>query len=429
MKGLYLTRRGRVVVQLGLIPVAFVSLSLLMGRTTAAFVIAVVAIHEYGHLLAAKAVGFNTRGIYFIPFLGAATVYERADKPPNAHVFVALMGPVAGLIGSAGIFVGFIVTRNAQIGRGAALGAAINLFNLAPFNFLDGGRIVGHLPWSKSRYRRFFIVGSVLLLVGFIPLLAWGDGMMAVLFVLLGALGIFAASGYERQPKAEVRQSRSGWLLGGYAVTSLAAILLAAVPLRSPEVMNLVYPWVPSYLFHHKLVTWDFDVSRIYGDGYYEKSWIDFVGGQKVGALYDAQFDNEEITPVFDSKRGWRSAGIKFDWVGDLEVRTNHYHLKPVITIRFDYPDRMGKGCEGSYACTTARDEDCTIDLSLKALADQWMDQGHKKTHLLEHVVSQSLGYCWGLVDGKTGIMGPDYQVAYPSPSEIKTLKERIAQG
>lgn len=115
-------------------------------------------IHECGHLLAAKRIGLKVGAPVFIPFMGAFIALKEA--PPNAWVEaqVGIGGPILGTVGAALCQLVFLATGNPLFSALAYTGFLLNLFNLAPVGFLDGGRIVTALsPW-------LWLVGFVILL-------------------------------------------------------------------------------------------------------------------------------------------------------------------------------------------------------------------------------------------------------------------------
>jgi Zn-dependent protease len=115
-------------------------------------------IHECGHLLAAKRIGLKVGAPVFIPFMGAFIALKEA--PPNAWIEaqVGIGGPVLGTVGAALCEVVFLVTGNPLFSALAYTGFLLNLFNLAPVGFLDGGRVVTALsPW-------LWLIGFVILL-------------------------------------------------------------------------------------------------------------------------------------------------------------------------------------------------------------------------------------------------------------------------
>ena len=107
-----------------------------------------IFVHETGHLLAAKRLGLKVGAPVFIPFMGAFIALKEA--PPNAWVEaqVGIGGPLLGTIGAAICEGLYQVTGNLLFRALAHTGFFLNLFNLMPVGFLDGGRIVTALsPW------------------------------------------------------------------------------------------------------------------------------------------------------------------------------------------------------------------------------------------------------------------------------------------
>jgi Zn-dependent protease len=114
-----------------------------------------IFVHECGHLIAARQCGLKVGAPVFIPFMGAFIALK--DLPPNARIEaeVGIGGPLLGAICEL-IYLG---TGNALFRALAYSGFFLNLFNLAPVGFLDGGRIVTALsPW-------LWIVGFLIMVV------------------------------------------------------------------------------------------------------------------------------------------------------------------------------------------------------------------------------------------------------------------------
>lgn len=111
--------------------------------------VAVLMLHEMGHVIALRMKGMECRGPVFIPFLGAA-IFLPSFKDRGTEASVAFGGPLIGTIGVIVCLAGYAVTGSEILIVLAYLGAFINLFNLIPLSPLDGGRIcqiVG--PWFK----------------------------------------------------------------------------------------------------------------------------------------------------------------------------------------------------------------------------------------------------------------------------------------
>jgi len=105
-------------------------------------------IHECGHIIVGRQFGLKVSAPVFIPFLGAAVLLK--DAPRNAWMqsCVAFGGPLYGAIG--GLFchaVGLYLDLTLLVGL-AYTAYFLNLWNLTPLGFLDGGKIVAALsPW------------------------------------------------------------------------------------------------------------------------------------------------------------------------------------------------------------------------------------------------------------------------------------------
>jgi Zn-dependent protease len=118
------------------------------GWKFAAGFVGLIFIHECGHLVAARRVGLKVGAPVFIPFLGAFIALKEAPRNAWIEAQVGIGGPLLGALGAALCDAVFLATGH-ELFRGLAYtGYFLNLFNLAPLGFLDGGRIVTALsPW------------------------------------------------------------------------------------------------------------------------------------------------------------------------------------------------------------------------------------------------------------------------------------------
>jgi Zn-dependent protease len=134
--------------------------ALVWGWKFAVGFVLLIFVHECGHLIVAKAVGLKVSTPAFIPFVGALITLK--ENPPNAWIeaLVGIGGPILGSIGAAACIGIYYLTGNPLFLALAYTGFFINLFNLTPVGFLDGGRIVSALsPW-------LWVLGFIIL-VGF----------------------------------------------------------------------------------------------------------------------------------------------------------------------------------------------------------------------------------------------------------------------
>jgi len=117
-----------------------------------------IFVHECGHLLAARRCGLKVGAPVFIPFMGAFIALKEAPRNAWIEAQVGIGGPILGAIGAGVCELIFLATGNPMFRGLAYTGFFLNLFNLAPVGFLDGGRIVTALsPW-------LWLVGFVIII-------------------------------------------------------------------------------------------------------------------------------------------------------------------------------------------------------------------------------------------------------------------------
>jgi Zn-dependent protease len=99
-------------------------------------------VHECGHLIVAKKFGLPVSAPVFIPFMGAFILLK--DQPRNAwmEACVGIGGPMLGSLGALACHSVGEISNTPFLIALASTGYFLNLFNLMPVGFLDGGRIV-----------------------------------------------------------------------------------------------------------------------------------------------------------------------------------------------------------------------------------------------------------------------------------------------
>jgi len=132
----------------GTMILSIVVYSMRWGWEFAVGFVLLIFVHECGHLLAAKRVGLKVGAPVFIPFMGAVIALKEAPRNAWIEAQVGIGGPIMGTVGAAVCELIFLVTGNLLFRALAYTGFFLNLFNLSPIGFLDGGRIVTALsPW------------------------------------------------------------------------------------------------------------------------------------------------------------------------------------------------------------------------------------------------------------------------------------------
>ncbi len=132
--------------------------AMLWGWKFAAGFVLLIFVHECGHLLAARQCGLKVGAPVFIPFMGALIALKEAPRNAWIEAEVGIGGPLLGTLGAMVCEMIHFLTGNPMYRALAYTGFFLNLFNLAPIGFLDGGRIVTALsPW-------LWIVGYVIMI-------------------------------------------------------------------------------------------------------------------------------------------------------------------------------------------------------------------------------------------------------------------------
>jgi Zn-dependent protease len=115
--------------------------ALIWGWAFAVGLVALILVHELGHYVEAKRVGFNPSLPVFIPFLGAYVALKDMPFDPWRDARVTVAGPVVGGAGALAMLAAGEVTDSNLLRALAYTGFLLNLFNLIPIGFLDGGRL------------------------------------------------------------------------------------------------------------------------------------------------------------------------------------------------------------------------------------------------------------------------------------------------
>lgn len=160
--------------------------------------------HESGHIWAMKRCGLKTKGIYFIPFMGAAAVSEDMFKSRRDEVYIAAMGPIWGFILAIGTACVYFVTGNAFFAAAAGWMAMINLFNLLPINPLDGGRIMKSIAFSiNSRLGIIFLVVGIIISMIFI---FWARIYLFLILLFIGSMELLFENRSYNKYKSRVKE-------------------------------------------------------------------------------------------------------------------------------------------------------------------------------------------------------------------------------
>jgi Zn-dependent protease len=142
--------------------VSFGAYAVVYGPWFAVSLVAMILVHEMGHVVEIRRQGMQATAPIFIPFLGAA-IFQRSH-PTSAlkQAQIGIAGPIAGTLGATAALALYAATQNQVFLLAAWLGFFLNLFNLVPVWQLDGSWVLA--PVSKWFQAAGYVVVAALAL-------------------------------------------------------------------------------------------------------------------------------------------------------------------------------------------------------------------------------------------------------------------------
>ena len=157
-----------------------------------------IAVHESGHMLFARAQRLPVSAPFFLFGFGAV-VTTKGFRDARQEAIVAIGGPV---VGTAAALLCYLFALSLPEGQTRYLflalaywGCLVNLFNLIPMSPLDGGRVAS----AVSRWANVAGIGVILLLIA--GYTATGAPLNPFLVIIL-LFGIFSTVGRFRRARA-----------------------------------------------------------------------------------------------------------------------------------------------------------------------------------------------------------------------------------
>lgn len=148
-----------------------------------------IAWHESGHLWAAKRMGYESKGFFLFPFVGGLAISDGKTERYSQQAFVVLMGPIAGGLLALVTYLAYLGTHISFIGEAAQWMAWINLFNLAPLGFLDGGQILESIVHSINETAGMIVMAISTFIS--VPVLWLLSPPIAIFIGILGGLKVW----------------------------------------------------------------------------------------------------------------------------------------------------------------------------------------------------------------------------------------------
>lgn len=192
--------------------------TLFFGLKFAIVFVLLFAIHEAGHVIFVRALGFSAPAIFFVPGLGAFTTWRDAPKSIFQESAIAFGGPLLGALGSVACYVYGLVTGEPFWLACAYTGFVINLFNMIPLPVFDGGRMTAALS-------PFFWLLGFALVVAAAVVFHWWSPLLLAIAVLSIPRAVAAYRGKIDPRYFSISGPRRALLAAGYF--GLLAVLLA----------------------------------------------------------------------------------------------------------------------------------------------------------------------------------------------------------
>ncbi|HKH12386.1 MAG TPA: site-2 protease family protein [Rubrobacter sp.] len=195
--------------------------------------VALIWVHEMGHVLQLRREGIEASAPMFIPFLGAFVAMKQMPKDVLAEARVGLAGPVLGSLGALGAWGVYGLTQESLFLGLAYVGFFLNLFNLLPMLPLDGGRAIGALSPV------FWLVG----VLGVVGLLLVNPNPILIFIAILGGMELWRRWRARNTPEGKAYyavEPKSRVLVGlvYFGLIALLALGMAATFVPDPAVLR-----------------------------------------------------------------------------------------------------------------------------------------------------------------------------------------------
>ena len=144
-----------------------------------------IAVHELGHVIFVRGFGLSAPFVLFLPGFGAFTTWRDAPQSVYQESIIAFGGPLLGTLGGLVCYAYGFVTNEPFWYACANTAFFLNLFNMIPLSFFDGGRMTAAIsPF-------FWLLGFVLVIVVAVAFHWWSPILLLV--ILLSVPRVVAA--------------------------------------------------------------------------------------------------------------------------------------------------------------------------------------------------------------------------------------------
>lgn len=205
----------------------------LLGWPFAGLLLVVIALHEAGHYLALRALGYRHMQMLMLPLIGGVAFGESSHPPAWHRVIVSLAGPLPGLLLGAALL-GWPPARPELVQLGWVL-LLVNALNLLPLHPFDGGRVLEALLPARHVVVRIALEGlAVLGLLALWWFFGWTIAWALILLKALSWRGLWRQMRFERlyARTARARKPADARALARLAFQTLERVVPARASLR-----------------------------------------------------------------------------------------------------------------------------------------------------------------------------------------------------
>jgi Zn-dependent protease len=148
-------------------------------------IVLMLLVHELGHSAEARRQGLKVTWPMFIPFFGAYVKIQHAGLTPWRNALISLAGPFTGGIAAAAVWGVGEARGSAMLIVLGNIGFLLNVFNLLPIGFLDGGHVAASI---REAWRM-----PVIQFEGGVPVQAFAPDRTRALIITALYVGLAAA--------------------------------------------------------------------------------------------------------------------------------------------------------------------------------------------------------------------------------------------
>lgn len=237
--------------QIGSVLLTLAVYSWLINWQAAILLVIAVGFHEMSHLWAARKMKLETGGFYLMPFMGGVAFITQRYRTLGEQAFVVLLGPAGGGLLAVITAVVYHFTHIQFLAAAAVWMCYLNLFNLLPLSFMDGGQLLDTVTYSINRTFGF-VLRVVSTLVALVVLFKLAP-VIAIMVLVFGGVSLvkeynnwkayregnfhLCSSEYIYPPK-KLTLGQGALTVGGWILT--AGILIVAMASISDSPMDSI---------------------------------------------------------------------------------------------------------------------------------------------------------------------------------------------